>query len=112
MSRRALYTIADNTSAFPQITVTGNFPAVGFIDWQGGNGVVYVIGGFGAGTATLQIQAPDGSTWVSLGAGVVFTSPGVGGFSAPAGRLRLNMAGAAGATALSWVVGIPTNNAG
>ena len=74
--------------------------------------MVYVIGGFGAGTAALQIQAPDGLTWVNLGAGVTFTAPGVGGFNAPAGRLRINMAGAAGATALAWVVGIPTNNAG
>lgn len=82
------------------------------LDWQGGNGAMYAVGTWGGGTLKLQQLAPDNATWVDIGAGVSFTGNGVGGFTAPAGALRVNLAGSAGASLKAWVVGIPTNNAG
>lgn len=109
MARRRLLALADGTTAFPTITVTGNSPQV---DFQGGNGTLFVTGGFGGGTCTLQLLAPDGATWLSLGTGTVLTAAGLGGFICPAGQMRLNVAGAAAATIQAWVVGIPVNNGG
>lgn len=112
MARRKQYIIADATTAFPVIAADGNYPAVGFIDYEGGQGSVFVVGTFGGGTAKLQIQAPDGVTWVDIGVGASFTANGTGGFTAPAGRLRLNVAGSAAPALKAWVVGIPTTNGG
>lgn len=118
MARRKLYYLADgqtvqNVVTPPVITADGSFPATpGYVDWEGGNGAFYVVGTLGGGTYTLQIQAPDGSTWVSVGTNTALTAAGVAGFTAPAGRLRVTVTGSAGASAKAWVVGIPTNNAG
>lgn len=113
MARRKQYVIADGATGTPTIVLDGNYPASpGYIDWEGGHGELFVIGGFGGGTGSLQIQAPDGSTWVSVGSGTSFTAAGVGGFLAAAGRLRLNVTGSTTPTIKSWAVGIPTNNGG
>lgn len=118
MARRKLYYIADgqtvqNVATPAAITADGSYPATpGYIDWEGGNGAFLLAGTVGGGTYTLQMQAPDGSSWLALGTNTTLTAAGVGGFSAPACRLRVNVSGSAGASAKAWVVGIPTNNLG
>lgn len=119
MARRKLYFIADGQtvqgSATPAIIIAnGNYPATpGWIDWEGGYGSVMVAGTFDSATVKLQIQLPDGSTWVDIGTATNFTATGIGGFLAPAGRLRVNVAGIVTASSLkAWVVGIPANIGG
>lgn len=118
MARRANYYIADGQTIQgvvtpPVITADGSYPATpGYVDWQGGNGAFLLAGTVGGGTYTLQIQCPDGTTWLALGSNTTLTAAGTGGFSAPAGRMRLTVTGAAGASIRAWVVGIPTNNGG
>lgn len=113
MARRANYAIADGSTALPVIVADGGYPAIpGYIDWQGGNGSCFVVGTFGGGTAKLQIQSPDAITWVDLGAQTNFTANGVGGFTAPAGRLRVSVSGSTAPSLSAWVVGIPTNEGG
>ena len=119
MARRKQYVIADpsavitDSPAQPTIIADGNYPASpGYINYEGGNGSFFVVGTFGGGTAKLQIQAPDGSTWLDVGAGTTLTTSGIGGFTLPTGRLRLSLSGSAAPSIKSWVVGIPTNNGG
>lgn len=118
MARRKQYIIADplalpTTDSQPSITADGSYPvSPGWINFEGGIAAVFVVGTFGGGTAKLQIQAPDGSTWTDVGATTSFTANGNSGFTAPAGRLRLSVSGSAGATIKAWVVSIPTNNGG
>jgi len=118
MARRKTYYLADgqtiqNVATPPAITADGNYPATpGYVDWEGGNGAFIVVGTFGGGTYQLQLQAPDGSSWVSVGTSSTLTTVGAAGFTAPAGRLRVAVTGSAGASVKAWVVGIPTNNAG
>lgn len=123
MARRKLYYLADGQTVQgvvtpPVITADGAYPAASatqltaYVDWEGGNGAFLVAGTVGGGTYTLQMQAPDGSTWLALGSNTTLTAAGTGGFSAPACRLRVNVSGSAGASIKSWVIGIPTNNLG
>lgn len=81
------------------------------IDWPGGQGVCFANGTFGGGTYTLQGQGPDGA-WYTIGAGVTFTAQGLGGFTFPAGPIRITGAGGTGNSVNAWLVGIPTNNGG
>jgi hypothetical protein len=113
MARRKQFIIADGATATPTITVDGSYPvSPGWIDYEGGNGSFFAVGTFGGGSAALQIQAPDGATWVNIGAGVTFTANGVGGFTAPAGRLRVTLSGSTAPSLKAWVVSIPTNEGG
>lgn len=118
MARRKLYYLADGQTVQgvvtpPAIAADGNYPVTpGYVDWEGGSGAFIVVGTFGGGTYQLQLQAPDGATWVSVGTSSTLTTVGVAGFTAPAGRLRVAVTGSAGAAVKAWVVGIPTNNAG
>ena len=118
MARRKQYIIADPSAlpasaAQPAIVADGNYPATpGYIDFEGGIAAVFVAFTAGTGTAKLQIQCPDGVTWVDVGATTSFTVSGTAGFTAPAGRLRVNVAGSAGASIKSWIVSIPSNNGG
>lgn len=118
MARRKLYYIADGQTVQgvvtpPVIAADGNYPATpGYIDWEGGDGAFLLAGTVGGGTYTLQLQCPDGSSWVALGANTTLTAAGAGGFSCPAGRLRVAASGSAAPSIKAWVVGIPTNNAG
>jgi hypothetical protein len=118
MARRKTYYLADGQTIQGVVTpaviaADGNYPATpGYVDWEGGDGAFMVAGTVGGGTYTLQMQCPDGSTWVALGAATTLTAAGAAGFTAPAGRLRVAVTGSAGASAKAWVVGIPTNNGG
>lgn len=117
MARRQQLVIADGvTSGFPVITDNGNYPAAaGFVDWQGGQGVLMARGAFDSGTAKLQMQAPDGSTWVDVTPTISLTAAGMTiVFNAPAGRMRLNVASVAAAAAgiSAWLIGIPSNLGG
>jgi hypothetical protein len=124
MARRKLHYIADGQtvqgSATPAaIAADGAYPitawrdeAAGFIQWEGGEGAFILAGTLGGGTYTLQIQAPDGTSWVSVGSAAALTAAGAVGFTAPSGRLRVSVSGSAAAAAKAWVVGIPTNNGG
>lgn len=113
MARRKQYVIADGATATPTITGDGNYPVTpGYIDFEGGIAAVFVTLTSGTGTAKLQIQAPDATTWVDIGATTSFTASGTAGFTAPAGRLRLNVVGSAAPVLKCWVVSIPTNNGG
>lgn len=109
MARRRQLPFADGTTATPTLAADGSSPDV---DWQGGNGVIFAIGTFGGGTLTTNIKAPDDTTYVSLGTGTVFTANGVGGFTAPAGKLRVTLAGSTAPSLKAWCVGIPVNNGG
>lgn len=114
MARRAQFIIADGTTTYPSITVDGNYALSNVLlgGWQGGIGTVFVVGTFGGGTAKLQIQAPDGATWVDIGAGASFTANGAVNFTAPAGPLRINVAGSTAATLKAFIVGVPANIGG
>lgn len=123
MARRKLYYIADGQTVQgvatpPVITADGSYPAVtttqltAYIDFEGGNAAFLVTGTVGGGTYTLQMQAPDGSTWLAVASNTTLTAAGTGGFSAPACRLRVTVTGSAGASVKCWVIGIPTNNGG
>ena len=110
MARRAQLIIADGVGAStPLLTSSGASPAV---DFAGGNAAVIVAGTFGGGTAQLQILAPDNTTWVPLGSPTSFTANGIAGFTAPAGKLRINLTGATTPSLAAWVIGIPANNGG
>lgn len=97
MARRAQLTLASNAA------VTGNA-----VDWPGGNGAFYAEGTFGGGTVKLQTQSPNG-TWMDVGTATTLTAAGVGGFTLPAGPIRVNIATAT--AVFAYAVGIP-NNAG
>lgn len=89
------------------LAADGASPGVAF---QGGIGTFFAVGTFGGGTLTLQILAPDNATWLPVGAGI--TAAGLANFSAPAGSLRVSMAGSTTPSVQAWVCGIPTNNGG
>lgn len=103
MSIRGDGIFADGTAGFPTIVADGSSPIV---NWPGGDGTFIAVGGFGGGTATLQMRAPDGTTWLSLGTSVALTAAGVAGFSAPVCQLRVTLAGSAGPTLKAWTQGI------
>lgn len=107
MARRAQHALADGSAAYPTIVADGSTPSV---DWEGGNGTLFVVGTVGSGTYALQQLAPDGTTWSPVFAGV--TAAGQTNFLAPAGKLRLTASGSTTPSIKAWVVGIPTNNGG
>lgn len=117
MSRRGLY-LGPTKGAL--ITADGNYPlkmvsgpqGTDLIDWQGGYGAFEVMGTLGAGTYKLQILGIDGASWLDIGASTSLAAAGIVGFLAPAGQLRVNVAGSTAASATVGVVGIPTNNGG
>lgn len=63
--------------------------------WGGGAGVFACVGTFGGATVTLQYLAPDGSTWVAMGADTTLTAAGGGRFVFPPGRIRAAVSGGA-----------------
>lgn len=79
-------------------------------DYQGGTATFFATGTFGGGTVMLQTLAPDGVTWVPIGAGI--TAAGLANFAAPAGKLRVAVTGSTTPSLQAWVCGIPTNNGG
>lgn len=86
------------------------------IDWEGGEGTLYVGGTFGAsGTVALQQMAPDGNYYTlqnyATTTPISMTAAGTANFRAPAGKLSLLVAGA-GSAINGYAVGIPTNAAG
>lgn len=76
-------------------TATANFSTT--INWQGGNGALYVGGTLGSGTVTLSANDGSGSvrsTFVALGASTTTTTTTWAGFWAPAGAvLKLELTG-------------------
>lgn len=107
MPYQHIYPIADGVAItangvtltpWPVITADGNYPNNDGFVYPGGTGVLEVFGTFGAGTAKLQMRGVDGVTWLDLGASLSVTAPTVVGFVAPNRRLRLNVAGSAGAS--------------
>ena len=104
MARRVQHTLA--TAAGP-----GQTPP---IDWEGGEGTLFIGGTWGGGNAALQMMAPDGNYYTlqnyATTTPIGLTANGTANFRAPAGKLGLFITTATGVNA--WVVGVPSNAAG
>lgn len=100
---------ADGSASYPTIVADGNSPS---IMWPGGDGAFTAVGTFGGGTVTLQMQAPDSSTWLSLGSGTALTASGVSGFSAPQCLLRIAVSGSTTPSLKAWTRGISPGGIG
>ncbi len=85
------------------------------IDWEGGEGILYVSStAWGGGNVQLQQQAPDGN-WYTLQnyattTPISQTTNSTANFRAPAGKIAVNVMTATGVNA--FVVGVPSNAAG
>lgn len=77
------------------------------MEFLGGAGTLFVTGTFGGGTATLEILAPDGVTWLTVGAGTTLTTAGAAGFTAPVRPIRVTLAGATAPSIQAWVLSVP-----
>ena len=97
MSRRQQLTLISNGSA-----TSADF------DWPGGDGVCYAEGTFAGATLTLQTKSPNG-TYMTVGAATTFTANGAGGFTLPAGAIRMLIAGGPPSAIFAFVVGVPVN---
>jgi len=63
------------------------------VAWQGGMGVMTVVGTFSGATIKLQFVGPDGSTLVDAGAGTTFTAAGAGVFYLPPCPIQVTITG-------------------
>ena len=95
-----------NVQSFPVLNNATNFNGQPFA-WPGGTGLLVAVGGFGGGTLQVQVQGPDGSTWVNLGSSI--SSAGTQSFTAPAGiPIRVLQAGATTPSVVATLYQTPT----
>lgn len=63
--------------------------------WPGGTAFFDVVGTFGGATVSLQFLGPDGTTWMSFGAGSDFTAAGCAVVMSRPGQVRAAVSGGA-----------------
>jgi hypothetical protein len=96
-SAHGRYTLGENVDA------TGAQTAV---RWPGGKGVFMAEAGTWAGTATLQMQSPQG-TWINVPS-VTLTADGMVEFDLPHGQIRLNHITSNPTDLYAWAASVAT----
>lgn len=84
------------------VVLASSNTAVTSVKWPGGRGVFMALAS-AWGTATLQFQMPDGSTWVDVGSDTTLSATGAGGFELHPCDIRVSLSGTTAASA--WVKG-------
>lgn len=80
-------------ASWGQILLSNGSATSPAFDCPGGDCVFMAAGTFGGATVSLQVQLPDGSTWLAAGTNTTLTAAGGGYVILPPGQIRVAVTG-------------------